>query len=296
MIKRGVVDFAVSADWTPAAGDVKISKDGGAAANVTNLPTAITMGNTAMWDYSLTATEMQAAKVRITVADAATKAVEDTFFEIDTYGNASAQHAVDFSDAVRMGLTALPNAAAEAAGGLYTRGPGAGQMKQTANGQIDTNTVYWAGSAVATPVISGMPVASLSLLRRRNTAQTGSANTITLDASAAAVDCIPGTMIYIEGGTGAGQSNTVLSFDATSKIATMVQNWAVLSPDNTSVFQCWQLNGGTVPAQATDVWSDTVNPSRRVTGASTNLPSDTQTVRGQALQGDGSAGNPWRPA
>ena len=31
-----------------------------------------------------------------------------------------------FADAVRAGLTALPNAAAEAAGGLYTRGAGAG--------------------------------------------------------------------------------------------------------------------------------------------------------------------------
>ncbi len=118
IIKRAVVDFAVGADWTPAAGDVKISKDGGAAANVTNLPTAITMGNTAMWDFSLTATEMQAAKIRITVADSATKAVEDTLFEIDTYGNASAQHAIDLSDAVRGGLTALPNANAGANGGL----------------------------------------------------------------------------------------------------------------------------------------------------------------------------------
>jgi hypothetical protein len=80
IIKRGVVDFAVSADWTPSAGDVKISKDGGAAANVTNLPTAITMGNAAMWDFSLTATEMQAALVQVTVADATTKAVEDTMF------------------------------------------------------------------------------------------------------------------------------------------------------------------------------------------------------------------------
>src|SRR3982750_4132298 len=104
VVKRAVVDFAVSADWTPSAGDVKISKDGGAAANVTNLPTAITMGNTAMWDYSITATEMQAAKVRITVADSATKAVEDTMFEVDTYGNASAQHLVDLADSVRMGL------------------------------------------------------------------------------------------------------------------------------------------------------------------------------------------------
>ncbi len=99
IIKRSAVDFAVSADWTPAAGDVKISKDGGAAASVTNLPTAITMGNTAMWDYSLTATEMQAAQIKMTVADAATKAVEDQFFEIETYGHASAQHVWDLSSA-----------------------------------------------------------------------------------------------------------------------------------------------------------------------------------------------------
>jgi hypothetical protein len=157
IIKRGVVDFAVSADWTPAAGDVKISKDGGAAANVTNLPTAITMGNTAMWDYSLTATEMQAAKIRISVADSATKAVEDTFFEIDTYGNASAQHAVDLSDGVRAGLTALPNANAEAAGGLYTRGSGAGQINQPANGMIDSNVVRWLGTAASTPTVAGVP-------------------------------------------------------------------------------------------------------------------------------------------
>ena len=148
LVKRGVVDLAVSVDWTPAAGDVKISKDGGAAANVTNLPTAITMGNTALWDFSLTATEMQAAKIRITISDSATKAVEDVAFEIDTYGNASAQHAVDFTDAVRFGLTALPNAAAEAAGGLYTRGTGAGQVNQPANGMIDTNVVRNAGTAI----------------------------------------------------------------------------------------------------------------------------------------------------
>lgn len=47
--------------------------------------------------------------------------------------------AADPTDAVRFGLTALPNAAAEAAGGLYTRGTGAGQINQDANGRIDTN-------------------------------------------------------------------------------------------------------------------------------------------------------------
>ncbi len=46
---------------------------------------------------------------------------------------------VDVEDAVRGGMTALPNAAAEAAGGLYTRGTGAGQINQAANGEIDVN-------------------------------------------------------------------------------------------------------------------------------------------------------------
>ena len=50
-------------------------------------------------------------------------------------------------DAVRAGLTALPNAVAEAAGGLFTRGTGAGQINQDANGRIDVNDVAFGGTA-----------------------------------------------------------------------------------------------------------------------------------------------------
>jgi hypothetical protein len=42
-------------------------------------------------------------------------------------------------DAVRGGLTALPTEAAEAVGGLFTRGTGAGQINQDANGRIDAH-------------------------------------------------------------------------------------------------------------------------------------------------------------
>lgn len=85
MIKRGVVDYAVGADWTPASGDVKLDKDdAGSAASITTLPTAVTMGNGATWKFSLSASEMQATnKVTVTVVDAATKAVEDQQFIID---------------------------------------------------------------------------------------------------------------------------------------------------------------------------------------------------------------------
>jgi hypothetical protein len=51
-------------------------------------------------------------------------------------------------DAVRAGMTALPNAAAEAAGGLYTRGTGAGQINQPSNGLINANATQFAGQTI----------------------------------------------------------------------------------------------------------------------------------------------------
>ena len=63
--------------------------------------------------------------------------------------------AVNSQDATRMGITALPNANAEAAGGLYTRGTGAGQLNQTANGRSDANVV-----ALATSVITNQACAA----------------------------------------------------------------------------------------------------------------------------------------
>jgi hypothetical protein len=57
--------------------------------------------------------------------------------------------AYDPYDQIRMGLLTLPNAAAEAAGGMYTRGTGAGQINQPANGRVDTNVVALASGVIA---------------------------------------------------------------------------------------------------------------------------------------------------
>lgn len=97
VIKRGVVDFAVSADWTPASGDVKVSIDGGAAASIGTLPTAITMGNAAVWKFVFADAELQGKVIVVTVADSATKAVEDTAFVVETYGHASAKFIADIT-------------------------------------------------------------------------------------------------------------------------------------------------------------------------------------------------------
>lgn len=107
------VDFRV--DAAHASGDTAIMKDEGAEANTTNSFTD--EGNA--YSIVLTATEMQAARVVIYVVDqTATKIWLDKSIVIETYGNASAQHAFDLDDSVRGGMTALPNAAADAAGGL----------------------------------------------------------------------------------------------------------------------------------------------------------------------------------
>lgn len=107
------VDFRI--DAVHAAGDSAIMKNEGAEANTTNSFTDEGTG----YSIVLTATEMQAARIVIYLVDqTATKVWLDKAIVIETYGNASAQHAIDLDDSVRAGLTALPNAVADGAGGL----------------------------------------------------------------------------------------------------------------------------------------------------------------------------------
>lgn len=143
----------------------------------------------------------------------------------------------DPEDTVRLGLTALPNAAAEAAGGLYTRGSGAGQLNQQANGQHDINVARWLNTAVATPNTNGVPVVDARALGRINTAQAGGSNSITLDAAASATtDFYVGASVSLLSGTGAEQNGRIITaYNGTTKVATITPNWAT-SPTSSSVF------------------------------------------------------------
>jgi len=135
MIKRAVVDFAVGADWTPAAGDVKIAIDGTAPANVANLPTAVASGNGAFWEFILTAAELTCKQCVVIVADSATKAVEDQSFLVETFGHASAMYVTDLSAAL---ATAAALATVQAdTDDLQTRIPAA----LTANGNMKASMV-----------------------------------------------------------------------------------------------------------------------------------------------------------
>ncbi len=103
MTKAGSTDFAINTDWTPAAGDVKVSKDGGSTANIANLP-SYTNG---AWEFILTGTELSCKQVTVTIVDSATKVVDDNAFIVETYGHASAMLVPDIANGTDLGLTAL---------------------------------------------------------------------------------------------------------------------------------------------------------------------------------------------
>lgn len=180
--KAGSNNHAVGADWTPVAGDVKISIDGGAAANVANLPTAIAMGNSALWDFNLTSGELTGKRIQVTVADSVTKAVEDDGFTIDTYGNASAQIIFDFSQATpAVNLTQVKGSTAHATtfdnwlaqdvSGTATSGTTT-TLVDAARTEADTD--YWKGSILL------MTSGSLAGQARKITAFNAGTHTITV--------------------------------------------------------------------------------------------------------------------
>jgi hypothetical protein len=83
ILKAKEIDFAHAADWTPAAGDVMISKDGGAFTNIATLPAFIT--GSAVLTWTLSAAETEATEVIIQVIDkAGTKKVHDQMFRLQT--------------------------------------------------------------------------------------------------------------------------------------------------------------------------------------------------------------------
>ena len=78
------------------------------------------------------------------------------------------------------------------------------------------------------------------LLIRSGTAQTGStSNTIKLDSGASATNNIyNGAIVFLTGGTGLGQTRRIVSYNGTTKVATVDKAW-VITPDNTSTFELY---------------------------------------------------------
>lgn len=128
--------------------------------------------------------------------------------------------AYDPFDTVRLGLTALPNAAADAAGGLPISDAGGLDLDA-----LNTNV----STVLALDVV------------RSNTMQAGSTSTTAvLDAAASATnDFYNGMIIKTTGGTGSGQYRAIGSasgsYNGTTKVATIDGTWTT-TPDVTTTF------------------------------------------------------------
>lgn len=118
--------YAFQTNPTIAAGDVRVSKDGGALANIASLPTVAPAGGK-MVQVSLSSTEMDADNVTLVFSDASGAEWVDTIVNIPTYVAVDA-NVVQITDAagVRTALgmasanldtqiAALPTAAENAA-------------------------------------------------------------------------------------------------------------------------------------------------------------------------------------
>lgn len=91
-------------------------------------------------------------------------------------------------DSVRMGMTSLPNAAAEASGGLYTRGTGVGQINQDTSGRIDARVHGCATNSITAGAIADGAIDNASLATGTISAAKFAASAI--DATAIASDAI----------------------------------------------------------------------------------------------------------
>lgn len=76
-----------------------------------------------------------------------------------------------------------------------------------------------------------------SVVSEENTAQGGTANTVTLAPTASSEeDFYEDMFIKITGGTGSGQIREIDSYDGQTKIAEIEDNWETI-PDNTSIYK-----------------------------------------------------------
>jgi hypothetical protein len=254
--KFGASDFATGSDWTPAAGDVKVSIDEGAEANIGTLPT-YTNG---WWIYTFTGGETTGKSIRVKIVDAATKVINDDYFEIETDGNASAMWPPDYANATSLGLVNLDAT-------VSSRSTYAGGAVASVTGNVGGNVVGSVGSVTGAVgsvtgnvggnvtgsvgsisgitfptnfssliVLNGRVVTELSV--HNGTAQAGGASTITLAAGASATNNFVGYLnrqILITGGTGQGQTNVITAYVGATKVATVRNAWTT-PPDNTSTY------------------------------------------------------------
>jgi len=121
---------------------------------------------------------------------------------------------------------------------------------------------------------------------RSRLAQAGNATTITLDASASAVDnYYNGSVVAIIAGTGNAQARVITAYTGSSKVATVDTNWAT-NPSTDSVFAIYPQ--GIIGLTSAQVQSS-VTTSLTSYGTSTLTQAQSQTAASNALSAYGAS-------
>lgn len=170
-----------------------------------------------------------------------------------------------------------------------------GSVASIASGGITTGS--FAAGAVNSTVAPNLDAAITSRLAaadyytRRNTATAGGATTITLDASASAVDdYYTGQAITIVSGVGAGQVRRVNGYVGSTKVAT-VDAWGT-NPDNTSVFVLAEYTAAGASLTLAGIQATVWNASRASYTTSGTFGEGAASVQGNVTGSVGSvAGN-----
>jgi len=224
-------------ETAPAADDVYVRKDGGAAVRATN---AVTDLNHTM-SIVLTATEMTAAVVTIDVNDETAPPLfgSDTWV-IYTHGNASAQNAFDLDTATQTVTTgSISNgaitAAAIASNAFTSDELATSFIEEIENDLINSNNTKHSLAWYIKRASGGEPAP----VEPDATAQAGgTSNTIVLESASSATDnaYVP-MLVELTSGTGAPATRTIISYDGTTKTATVDRNWPGSSPDATTHYK-----------------------------------------------------------
>ena len=268
------IDFRV--DALHAAGDTTIMIDEAVEINTTN--GFVDEGNG--YSITLTATEMQAARIVIYCVDQGTKAWLDRSIVIESYGNAAAQHAFDLDTASvpqtadhTAGIEDIPtvtefNARTLAAvdyfdpaaddvavvttltnkTGFSLSATGLDLITATATGVVEIAKAVWdrvlTGGTHNINNSAGKRLRGVSgIIFSDGTAQSGGANSIQLASGAITTDdMFVRAKVIIVGGTGSGQEAIITDSVASTDTLTITPAW-LDNPDATSEYEV-------LPAQA----------------------------------------------
>jgi hypothetical protein len=243
----------IRANPTLASGDVKMSKDGGAFANLGTLPSAVPASGKNI-EVILSATELSCARAVIHCIDQTSPKEWDDFeIVVETFGNASAQFPPDYSDTVRLGQTALPNAAAGANTGLPVVGT---QVPNATAGA--SNGLLIAGTNAATSFNNTGQTTGLPLLMTQTVAGLGNGLVV-----GDALNFILGL---------AANTEAVLAFDSSGNNLATAANLALVKADTAATLLKVATNGVYVD------WSHIVNPTSTVVLSGTTIANLTNGV------------------